>query len=298
MPFHQTVFTKILPAGYGGPTSCQVCHLNLAQDLVQTGHWNWADTSVNIVEQPAGINGARDLIDSFLIGVPANEGRCAQCHPSYGRTDKSFDFTSTASVDCFICHDSTGTYAKASTGGGTAALMSDGELTVVGPDQLQNVAYNVAPRLYRVQRGRSTQRRRKARRLHSRKPCRFLGACRVSGRLTRGRIRGELALVASHGSHVRRAGCRETPRTATSYHPRLAGTDASRVRRRWQVGSRSPAPTLTCFLAYTRVSATAGCRLRDVSPVVPPVMWSAVTQAPAPTGPRTSQEGVLVTGRP
>lgn len=144
VPFHETVFTTILPAGYEGPASCQVCHLNLAQDLAQSGHWSWAGTSSNIVEDPAGTNGKRNLINAFLIGVPSNEGRCAQCHPSYDWTDKTFDFTSTASVDCFICHDSTGTYAKAPTAGGPAALVSNGELTPASPAQLQNVAYNVA----------------------------------------------------------------------------------------------------------------------------------------------------------
>jgi hypothetical protein len=98
VPFHQTVFTKILPAGYEGPASCQVCHLNPAQDLVQTGHWKWEGVSTNIVDQPAGTNGAKNLINSFLIGVPSNEPRCSQCHPSYGWTDKSVDFTSTAII--------------------------------------------------------------------------------------------------------------------------------------------------------------------------------------------------------
>ena len=145
--FHETVFTKVVPEGFQGPASCQICHLNLAQDLLQYGHWNWEGTSTNIVGQRTGINGKRTLLNGFLIGVPSNEGRCAQCHPSYGWTDKTFDFTSTAHVNCFICHDSTGTYAKDPTGsggGGQPALLSNGQLTDVSFAQLQNVAFNVA----------------------------------------------------------------------------------------------------------------------------------------------------------
>ena len=47
--FHEQVFTEILPAGYQGPASCQVCHQNLAQDLIQTGHWNWQGKAANLI---------------------------------------------------------------------------------------------------------------------------------------------------------------------------------------------------------------------------------------------------------
>jgi octaheme c-type cytochrome (tetrathionate reductase family) len=147
IPFHQTVFTEIVPEGYQGPRSCQICHLDIAQNLIGTGHWKWEGTSVNIVGHETETHGARDLLNSFFIGIPSNEGRCAQCHPSYGYVDKQFDFTSTASIDCLVCHDSTGTYQKDPTaggGGGQAALLVNGALVPASPEQLKQVVYNVA----------------------------------------------------------------------------------------------------------------------------------------------------------
>jgi len=143
---HEKFLTQIIPAGYQGPATCQVCHSAIARDLLQTAHWKWRGTSVSIVGQETGTHGKRDLLNSFFIGVPANEGRCSQCHPSYGWRDKSFDFSSPANIDCLICHDTTGTYEKHPTdggGGGAPALKINGQLTVVGPADLQSVVYNV-----------------------------------------------------------------------------------------------------------------------------------------------------------
>lgn len=145
---HERFLTEVVPGGYEGPATCQICHADVAADLLESGHWQWAGASANIVGHETETHGKRDLLNNFCIAVPSNEGRCAQCHPSYGWKDDTFDFTSTAQVDCFICHDTTGTYAKHPTdggGGGAAALVNEGQVTVVGPDELQQVAYNVGP---------------------------------------------------------------------------------------------------------------------------------------------------------
>jgi octaheme c-type cytochrome (tetrathionate reductase family) len=145
--FHEQVFTEILPTGYQGPASCQVCHANIAQNLLATGHWKWSGTSVHVVGHETETNGKRDLLSSFFPGVASNEARCSQCHPSYDYTDKTFDFTSPASVDCFVCHDTTGTYGKHPTaggGGGQAALWRDGQLVLASLAELQReVVYNI-----------------------------------------------------------------------------------------------------------------------------------------------------------
>ncbi len=70
------------------------------------------------------------------------------CHPSYGwKSDSPASFfDNTANIDCLICHDTTGTYKKhptANGGGGSAALIVDGELTVVQPADLTDIAFNV-----------------------------------------------------------------------------------------------------------------------------------------------------------
>jgi octaheme c-type cytochrome (tetrathionate reductase family) len=147
-PRHERIFTEIVSAGYAGTSSCTACHLDHATDLLDTGHWKWQGTSVNITGFEDQTHGKIDLINNFCIAVPSNEGRCAQCHPSYGwkaNTPASF-FDDVNNIDCFICHDTTGTYRKhpsANGGGGAAALLIDGTVTPVDATELQNVAYNV-----------------------------------------------------------------------------------------------------------------------------------------------------------
>lgn len=143
-PFHQTVFTEILADGYQSPADCRVCHENVMLDLQQTGHWKWRGTSVSIVGHEAETHGKRDLLNGLFIGVPSNEGRCSQCHTSFGWTDATFDFAGLGSVDCFVCHDTTGTYAKHPTsGGGGASLLQNGQPVLAGPTDLTQVVYNV-----------------------------------------------------------------------------------------------------------------------------------------------------------
>jgi octaheme c-type cytochrome (tetrathionate reductase family) len=145
-PSHEKIFTEIIPQGYQQPADCMICHQNFAIDLLQTGHWNWKSTATNIVGHETEAHGKRDLINPFLIGVPSNEARCSQCHPSFGYTDRNFDFASDRHVDCFVCHDTTGTYAKSPTGGGgggQAALVRNGQLVLAAPSDLTPIIYNL-----------------------------------------------------------------------------------------------------------------------------------------------------------
>lgn len=48
----------------------------------------------------------------------SNWCRCTSCHAGYGWKDENFDFTDPTHIDCLVCHDTTGTYAKTSTGCG------------------------------------------------------------------------------------------------------------------------------------------------------------------------------------
>lgn len=106
---------------YVGPnmnTACVGCHAKEVQDLMHTGHWNWAGTAANIVGVETESHGKKDVINNFCIALPTNEGRCTQCHIGTGWTDANFNFSDPANVDCLCCHDTTGTYAKATTTAG------------------------------------------------------------------------------------------------------------------------------------------------------------------------------------
>lgn len=145
-PRHERIFTEIVPAGYEGTQSCLTCHSDKAQELMTTAHWTWEGVSDRVDGLAGQVIGKNNLINNFCLAVASNEGRCMQCHPSYGWKSKAFDRADMTSIDCLVCHDTTGTYKKHPTadgGGGPPALMVNGELTVVGAAQLQNVAYNV-----------------------------------------------------------------------------------------------------------------------------------------------------------
>jgi octaheme c-type cytochrome (tetrathionate reductase family) len=108
---------------YEGTQSCLKCHGLLAEEVLETAHFEWEGVAQNIVGEAQGqIHGKKDILNNFCIGVPSNEGRCTQCHAGYGWADNTFDFEDPKNIDCLVCHDQTGTYAKAPT---TAGLPAD-----------------------------------------------------------------------------------------------------------------------------------------------------------------------------
>jgi len=103
---------------YLGTQSCLNCHGKLADEFIETAHFEWEGVATNIINDPAGIHGKKDILNNFCIAIPTNEGRCTQCHAGYGYADENFDFGDTDNIDCLVCHDQTGTYAKAPTTAG------------------------------------------------------------------------------------------------------------------------------------------------------------------------------------
>jgi len=99
-------------------TVCVGCHTDEAADLLETGHWQWEGTATNIEGHEGHTHGKTDLLNNFCIAIPSNEGRCTQCHIGVGWVDDSFDFDDATAIDCIVCHDTTGLYAKHPTMGG------------------------------------------------------------------------------------------------------------------------------------------------------------------------------------
>ena len=139
--FHARVFNEIVPGGFRGLSDCLICHQNIVDDLAAGGHWQWRGVASNIAGHATGFHGKRDLLNSFFIGVVSNEGRCAQCHISYGWTDRDFDFAHPAQMDCFVCHDTSGTYARhPNTGGGAASIVTGEGWRPAEPEDLVRLA--------------------------------------------------------------------------------------------------------------------------------------------------------------
>ena len=112
----------------------------IGADMLMRAHFTWQGVSSNITGFEEGPHGKNDLINNFCVAVPTNEGRCTQCHAGYGYDDKNFDFADMKNVDCLVCHDQTGTYAKApKTAGLPVETLPDGT-----PLDLNKVARSVA----------------------------------------------------------------------------------------------------------------------------------------------------------
>lgn len=97
---------------------CLECHQDAALDVMQTSHWTWSLPQE--IEGQEGVvdRGKKNVINNFCIAIAGNEPRCTSCHIGYGWEDDSFDFTDQSRVDCLVCHDTTGTYKKATPAAG------------------------------------------------------------------------------------------------------------------------------------------------------------------------------------
>ncbi len=106
---HELYFSVIL---YEGTESCLMCHQKEGEAALEMGHFKWEGTSNRIAGLEGQSHGKNDLINNFCIAVPTNEARCTQCHAGLGYADKNFNFNDPRNVDCLVCHDQSGTYAK------------------------------------------------------------------------------------------------------------------------------------------------------------------------------------------
>ncbi|GAB4515384.1 MAG: tetrathionate reductase family octaheme c-type cytochrome [Anaerolineae bacterium] len=114
---HSDLMNEPFESGADVTKTCLSCHEDAAHDLMQTTHWTWQAPAVEVSwrDEPVSI-GKATTINNFCIGVQPNIAGCSRCHTGYGWVDDSFDFTNQENVDCLVCHDQTGSYAKA-TGG-------------------------------------------------------------------------------------------------------------------------------------------------------------------------------------
>lgn len=87
--------------------ACLGCHTRAADQIHATLHWTWS-LEVPTIDRPVG---KRNLVNSFFTAITSNLEDCTGCHIGNGWTTPDFDFSAKASVDCLVCHDTTGQYA-------------------------------------------------------------------------------------------------------------------------------------------------------------------------------------------
>lgn len=97
--------------------ACLECHPQASVQVMGTTHWTWEDKPVQIGDhtEPVGI-GKKNLLNNFCIGIQSNWAGCTSCHAGYGWQDANFDFNAQENVDCLVCHDGSGVYAKTKAG--------------------------------------------------------------------------------------------------------------------------------------------------------------------------------------
>ena len=108
---------KELATGPEVTRACLGCHTEAAKQLHESIHWSWEYDNAKTGQRL----GKRFVVNSYCGSITANYPRCTSCHIGYGWKDGSFDFESEESVDCLVCHDTTGTYKKFPTGAGHPA---------------------------------------------------------------------------------------------------------------------------------------------------------------------------------
>ena len=121
--------------------ACLSCHTEAAKQVRETIHWTWVCPKAK--DQTIG---KVTVINNFCMALPSNEPRCTSCHAGFGWRDTTFDFTDDTKVDCFVCHDQTGTYKKFPTGAGYPAkdtMVFKGNGKTYYPPDWNYIAQNV-----------------------------------------------------------------------------------------------------------------------------------------------------------
>lgn len=114
---HSAFFNKVFKGPQEVTSACLKCHQQTGKDFMKTSHWNW--TGDTVVSKTSGESikiGKKNLINNFCIGIKGNWSSCTKCHAGYGWKDEKFDFKNEKNIDCLVCHDGSGTYAKGKMG--------------------------------------------------------------------------------------------------------------------------------------------------------------------------------------
>lgn len=114
---HSSLMNEPFATGQDVTRACLSCHPSAAQEVSHTAHFTWLSEPVQLEgrTEPVSI-GKANLLNNFCIGIQSNWTGCTRCHAGYGWQDASYDFTDQSNVDCLVCHDQSGTYAKAAMG--------------------------------------------------------------------------------------------------------------------------------------------------------------------------------------
>lgn len=114
---HSAFFPDAFTTPQDVTKACLECHPSAAKDLMKTSHYTWERGPVKIPGRDISLKiGKKNLLNNFCIGIQGNEASCSSCHAGYGWKDNLPISKKEEDVDCLICHDWSGTYAKGKSG--------------------------------------------------------------------------------------------------------------------------------------------------------------------------------------
>lgn len=114
---HSLLMTGPYETGSDVTEGCLECHAEAGEQMLQSEHWLWENPPVSLPgrDEPVAL-GKKNSLNNFCTGIQGNEPQCTTCHAGYGWEDETFDFTDETKIDCLVCHDQSGQYAKADSG--------------------------------------------------------------------------------------------------------------------------------------------------------------------------------------
>ncbi|SOB97925.1 octaheme c-type cytochrome (tetrathionate reductase family) [Rhodobacter sp. JA431] len=111
--------------------ACLSCHTEASNQVMHSVHWTWTYENATTGQT---LGKAHEL-NAFCGNVASNEVRCTSCHVGYGWDDvREPAPTDPTAVDCLVCHDSSGQYAKQDNLAGHPPLgpVAEGAKTITG----------------------------------------------------------------------------------------------------------------------------------------------------------------------
>ena len=128
--------------------ACLSCHTEASNQVMHSIHWKWE------YEHPetGQVLGKSKVLNAFCGNVASNETRCTSCHTGYDWVDVRQPMPDQPEkVDCLVCHDKSGQYAKQDNLAGNPPLapVSDKAKTITGASawavDLAKAALSVGP---------------------------------------------------------------------------------------------------------------------------------------------------------
>ncbi|MDF2139935.1 tetrathionate reductase family octaheme c-type cytochrome [Paenirhodobacter sp. CAU 1674] len=128
--------------------ACLSCHTEASNQVMHSVHWKWE------YDNPATGQtlGKAKVLNAFCGNVASNEVRCTSCHTGYDWVDVRQPMPDDPTkVDCLVCHDTSGQYAKQDNTAGNPPLdpVDPKAKTITGADawavDLAKAALSVGP---------------------------------------------------------------------------------------------------------------------------------------------------------